>query len=164
MIQKLIDIVSKGGNYLLNIGPEADGSFPETSINRLQEISYWMKVNKESIYGTQPSPFLEQLPWGRATRKAIDGKQYMYLHIFTQHWPADNKLSIPTMNSNPTKAWLLDGEQELTFQAVNNTIIIDLPDKPTNDVSTTVVLEMDGEVAPATIAVQKDGILQCRQQ
>lgn len=159
VIQKLIDIVSKGGNYLLNIGPEADGSFPETSINRLQEISYWMKVNKESIYGTQPSPFLEQLPWGRATRKAIDGKQYMYLHIFTQHWPADNKLSIPTMNSNPTKAWLLDGEQELTFQAVNNTIIIDLPDKPTNDVSTTVVLEMDGEVAPATIAVQKDGIL-----
>ncbi len=54
LIQLLVDIVSKGGNFLLNVGPMANGEFPPESVQRLKEIGEWMKVNSESIYGTKP--------------------------------------------------------------------------------------------------------------
>ncbi len=56
LLRNLIDIASKGGNYLLNIGPKSDGTIPEESIDRLREIGRWMKSNGDSIYGTTASP------------------------------------------------------------------------------------------------------------
>ena len=56
LIRNLVKIASRGGNYLLNIGPKPDGTFPEESVQRLKEIGQWMKVNSEAIYGTQASP------------------------------------------------------------------------------------------------------------
>ena len=56
LIQNLVDIVSKGGNYLLNIGPDAEGAIPEPSVDRLEAMGAWLDVNGESIYGTQPGP------------------------------------------------------------------------------------------------------------
>ena len=52
MIRKLIDIASKGGNYLLNVGPTSEGLIPEPSVERLWEMGRWMKQNGQSIYGT----------------------------------------------------------------------------------------------------------------
>ena len=57
LVRNLIDIASKGGNYLLNVGPTAEGLIPEPSVERLEEIGKWMEVNGEAIYGTQASPF-----------------------------------------------------------------------------------------------------------
>ena len=93
LLRNLIDIVSKGGNYLLNIGPKADGTIPEASVERLKEIGKWMKTNSESIYGTTASPF-ENIPWGRCTKKdAGNGITQLYLHVFD--WPEDGKLEVP---------------------------------------------------------------------
>lgn len=55
LIRKLVDITSKGGNFLLNVGPTAEGLFPQPSIERLAAIGKWMKINGESIYGTSAS-------------------------------------------------------------------------------------------------------------
>lgn len=88
IIRKLVDIASKGGNFLLNIGPDADGRIPQESQDVLREIGGWMKVNGESIYGTTAGPF-RYLPWGQATRKS--GK--LYLHVFD--WPTNGKLWVP---------------------------------------------------------------------
>jgi len=99
LVRNLVDCASKGGNYLLNVGPTAEGLFPEASLERLREIGDWMKVNSEAIYGTTASPF-EKLPWGRATRKP--GK--LYLHVFD--WPADGKLAVP-LTAEVVKAHLL---------------------------------------------------------
>ncbi|WP_449438419.1 alpha-L-fucosidase [Pedobacter steynii] len=67
LIRNLVDIASKGGNYLLNIGPKPDGTFPQESIDRLKAIEKWMKVNSEAIYSTKSSP-LNPLLWGRCTK------------------------------------------------------------------------------------------------
>ena len=79
LIRNLIDCASKGGNYLLNVGPTSEGLFPQPSIERLAEIGKWMKANGEAIYDTQASPF-DQLAWGRCTQKQIeDGRTRLYL-------------------------------------------------------------------------------------
>ena len=88
LIRNLVDIASKGGNYLLNVGPTAEGEFPQASISILQTMGAWMKVNGEAIYGTQASP-LGALPWGRCTRKG----NVLYLFVFD--WPKDGVLSVP---------------------------------------------------------------------
>jgi alpha-L-fucosidase len=81
ILQMLADIASKGGNYLLNIGPTAEGFFPPESVELLHKIGEWMKVNGESIYGTNASPFTK-LDWGRCTQKNINGNTRGCIFIF----------------------------------------------------------------------------------
>ena len=95
LLRNLIDIASKGGNYLLNIGPKSDGTIPQESIDRLHAMGQWMKVNGEAIYGTTASP-TPRPAWGRITTKAGDGTTTLYLHVFD--WPADGKLPVAVTN------------------------------------------------------------------
>ena len=82
LVRNLIDIASKGGNYLLNVGPRADGTFPPEAVQRLAEMGKWMERNGEAIHGTTASVF-EQTPWGRCTVKAGDKTSTLYLHVFS---------------------------------------------------------------------------------
>ena len=77
LIQNLVDIVSKGGNYLLNIGPDAEGAIPEPSIERLQAMGAWLDVNGESIYATQPGPIQ-----GDAAYRTTQKGGAIYVHVF----------------------------------------------------------------------------------
>ena len=136
IIQTLIDIVSKGGNYLLNVGPTFEGLVPQPSIDRLAEVGKWMKVNGESIYGTTASPF-SYLPWGRCTQKG----DKLYLHIF--EWPKDGMLSFPLQN-NIKRAWLITNPSKslkVNHTPIKNTIVLngDAPDK----IASVVVVELD---------------------
>jgi len=93
LIRNLADIASKGGNFLLNVGPTATGEFPAESIERLTAIGAWMAVNGASIHGTEASPF-PSLPWGRATMRILDRETTrLYLHVFDR--PKDNVLIVP---------------------------------------------------------------------
>ncbi len=86
LVRNLIDIASKGGNYLLNVGPRADGTFPPEAVERLAAIGAWMKKNGEAIHGTTASVF-DDLPWGRCTVKAGDETSTLYLHVFDEGSP-----------------------------------------------------------------------------
>lgn len=137
LLRNLIDIVSKGGNYLLNIGPRADGSIPEESIQSMQTIGQWMSVNGESIYGTQASPFARP-DWGRYTRKP--GK--LYAHVFS--WPDDGILTLAAEEHRFKRAYLLaDPEKNLEFETDGGLTRIHLPDQAPDPIASVVALEYE---------------------
>jgi alpha-L-fucosidase len=134
LIHQLVEIASKGGNFLLNVGPTAEGVIPEASIERLKEMGEWMKVNSESIYGTTTSPY-EKPGWGRYTQK----ENMLYAHIF--EWPEDNKLVI-TNKAAIKNAKLLADKKELTIKKNETGTIISLPGK-NNEIVTVIALELN---------------------
>ena len=142
LIRYLADIASKGGNFLLNVGPTAEGLIPVASISRLDSIGNWMRINGESIYGTMASPF-EDLDWGRCTQKTIFGGTRLYFHVFD--WPETGKLVVPGMMNEPVKAWLLaNPEKNLTAIRQEDAIVIEVGKKAENEINTVVVLDIEG--------------------
>jgi len=141
LLQKLSDIVSKNGNFLLNIGPKADGTFPHESIQRLEEIGDWMDVNGESIHGTVGSPFGE-LAWGRATQKFHDDSTMIYMHVFD--WPENGKLHIPGLAGTVTSAKILGGN-DVPFFIGKGEVIINLPATMPNEHIGVVAVEVEGK-------------------
>ena len=139
LIRMLVDIVSKGGNYLLNVGPTAEGVIPQPSVERLRAMGKWLDKNGESIYGTSGSP-IGKLPWGRCTAKP--GK--LYLHVFD--WPADGKLKVPGLKQRVKRAYLLDKKSKLIVTHENEQTIVLAPDGIAMDpIDTVVVLEIEAK-------------------
>ncbi len=143
LIRNLLDIASKGGNYLLNVGPKADGEFPAESIERLKAIGAWMKVNGEAIYGTQASP-LAALSWGRCTRKEDNGNTTLYLSVFD--WPADGKLIVPGFHNEVNRAVLLASSKKLTTSIDKDQLVITLPAQAPDTIATVIKVEVKGIV------------------
>jgi len=144
LIRKLADIASKGGNFLLNVGPTAEGVFPQPSIERLAAIGQWMGINGESIYGTQASP-IQAPEWGRCTQKAMDGGTRLYLHVFD--WPKDGRLVVPGIVNKPGRAYLLSDAQKKRLPASRDAgaILIQLPADRPDLIDSVVVLEIKGK-------------------
>jgi alpha-L-fucosidase len=143
LVRNLIDCASKGGNYLLNVGPTAEGLIPAPSVQRLEEIGDWMKVNRESVYGTTASPF-DKLTWGRCTQKPLSrNKTRLYLHVFDR--PADGRLVLPGLANKPLKVAMLDGGKPLDFTTGNNSLTITLPEGPLNPHATVIVVDLKGK-------------------
>ena len=127
LIQTLVDIVSRGGNFLLNIGPMADGTIPPESIERLEKMGDWMKVNGESIYGTHAS-IIGKPKWGRSTTKtAKNGAVRIYLHIF--NWPKDGHLTVQGVSTLPQSVMLLTskGLKKISVKKKGSDLLLTLP-------------------------------------
>lgn len=144
ILRMVADIASKGGNYLLNVGPTSQGLFPTESIERLENIGKWIKVNGESIYGTSASPF-KTLDWGRCTQKMINGNTRLYLHIF--NWPQNGKLTVPGLYNKPIHAYLLADKNAspLSYQKNEDAIVIDIPPSAPDTINSVVVLDVSGK-------------------
>jgi len=148
LLHNLIDIASKGGNYLLNVGPTSQGVIPEPSVERLHAIGAWMKANSEAIYDTTASPFPQQLPWGRCTKKVSKDGATLYLHVFD--WPADGKLVVPALEGKVESAQLLaDGKSLPMTLDATGALVLSLPQTAPDKISSTIKLEVKGSVRPA---------------
>ena len=140
LIRKLVDIASKGGNFLLNVGPTAEGLIPAPSVERLEAMGKWLAVNGESIYGTRAGG-LDKLPWGRCTRKP--GK--IYLHVFD--WPAGGKLVLPGPAEKVKTAYLLADPKRapLAVSRQGDKVRIELPAAAPDPIDTVIVLAIEGK-------------------
>ena len=142
LVRNLIDIASKGGNYLLNVGPTSEGIIPGPEVDRLKEVGQWMKVNGDSIYATSASPY-KKLPFeGRATVKS----NTLFLNVFT--WPSTG-LVLPGLQTHVKGAKVVStGEKLKVTKNVNGTLSISAPSQ-TNVISTAIALSLDS--APVVV-------------
>lgn len=132
LIHNLVDISSKGGNFLLNVGPTAKGAIPSASMDRLKTIGQWMDINSQSIHGTQANPF-PSISWnGRCTMKVDNNSDtQLFFHLF--EWPKDGKLNIPELQ-NPIQAVSILGQKTDNLLPVSGkpgNWSIQLPEAPT---------------------------------
>lgn len=139
LIRMLVEVVSKGGNLLLNVGPRPDGTIQEEFVTRLRAIGRWLNVNGEAIYGTTASPF-ERMPfYGRATVK--NGK--LYLHLF--QWPANGELRLPGLRNLVHGARLLaDPGARVRAVRDGDDIVLRLPADAPDETASVVELSLDG--------------------
>ncbi len=149
LLHNLVDIVSKGGNYLLNVGPTSEGEIPQESIDRLTEIGEWMAKNGESIYGTSPSP-CNKPEWGRITSKS----DRLYLHVFD--WPADGKLLVPVTVETAGGRLLADGSREFDVESTEEGILVHLTGEPIDSIDTVVELDTAGTPTAVLQRVSSD--------
>ncbi|MDI9431594.1 MAG: alpha-L-fucosidase [Planctomycetota bacterium] len=140
LIRHLIDIASKGGNFLLNVGPTPEGLIPQASVARLEVMGKWMAVNGESIYGTTASP-IGRPSWGRCTAK--DNR--LYLHVFD--WPTDGRLSVRLPNAGIVQAHLLADKKKAKLPVTidGDTIVISAPPEAPDAVAGVVVLTVNNQ-------------------
>ncbi len=134
LIRNLIDIASKGGNYLLNVGPTAQGIIPLPEVTRLSAMGHWLNIYGKAIYGTSASPFKKQFQWGRVTQR---GHQ-LYLSIF--HWPEDGTLSIPAYQGSINSAHLIGDPDRpgVVAHRKGDKIVTDLPGKAPDGIASVV--------------------------
>jgi len=141
LIRNLIDIASKGGNYLLNVGPTSLGEIPGPSVERLKAIGAWMKPNYKAIYATSASPF-KKLSWGRCTKVVDKSGATLYLHVFD--WPSSGELLVPGLKNQPLGAAMLVGGKKLVSKTTPEGVVISLPSNAPDAISSTVVLKVKG--------------------
>jgi alpha-L-fucosidase len=153
LIHNLSDISSKGGNYLLNVGPTAEGIIPEPEVERLKAIGHWLSINGEAVYGTVAGPFSMSHPpaWGRATMKSKPtGETTLYLHIW--NWPADGKVVLPGVTQTPVSGRLLAGGAAVTFAPSADGLVVTVPGSAPDADASVVALEFSEPVMIAPVA------------
>ena len=168
LLRNLIDIASKGGNYLLNVGPTSEGLIPEPSLERLAEVGKWMKINGEAIYGTSATVFGGELggtvkikdgygqdtlvsagnDWRCTTKPGI-----LYIEVF--NWPASHTLELPGLQSRVKKAYLLADPKhtKLKFEATDHGVTLELPATAPDPIASVIRINLADRVAKVSTGV-----------
>jgi alpha-L-fucosidase len=158
VVRNIADIVSKGGNYLLNVGPTAEGEIPAEGVRILEEVGAWTAANSAAIYGAGPTPFGAELGYEDATKKDKEGKpawiernewrcttQPGKLFFTLLTWPGE-KFSLPKFPNKITRAYLL-ADPAHTPRLLNAGAVT-LPPAAPAGLAPVLCVEIEGAVAP----------------
>lgn len=143
LAERLVRVVSRGGNYMLNVGPDGTGRVPEISARILRDVGRWLATAGTAIYGTEPVS-LGKLPWGECTRRG----QCLYLHVF--QWPVDGGLRIPGMTACVRTATLLGDGAPLPVCQDAKGLVLQVPAAPPSTLLPIVALVVEGELPSTT--------------
>jgi alpha-L-fucosidase len=155
-IIRLVKVTSRGGNYILNIGPKGDGSVVEYEAEVLRGTGQWLRQNGEAIYGTSPQPF-RKLDFGYATVKGNS------LYLFVEQWPVDGRLRLPGLKNHILEARWLNSEvagRLLTEGDAGGAAVV-VPTLPGGDFLPVVKVTLDGtiKVQPTVAEPGRDGTI-----
>ena len=156
LVFKLVDIVSKGGNYLLNVGPTSEGLIPQASQDNLRAVGRWLRVNGEAVYGAKATPFGRELGAFSETEMDKDGKPIfkasgdwrcttrpgrIYVHLF--RWPGTS-FTLPGITTAVSRAYLLADPKRtpLPVKAAGDAVVVTLPPDPPGEFATVLCLEI----------------------
>jgi alpha-L-fucosidase len=155
---KLVDIVSKGGNYLLNVGPDADGVIPEASADNLRTVGRWLKVYGDAVYGTGRTPFGEEFGDYSTKLKDRDGRPVfcpltdwrcttkpgkLYFTLFKRQ---RNGFDLPAFKNPIKRAYLLDDPAtDISIRTVNGTRVAGVPNNGPHATAYVLVVEIEGD-------------------
>lgn len=155
---KLIDIVSKGGNYLLNVGPDANGVIPHASAANLRTVGRWLKVYGEAVYGAGRSPFGEEFGEFSAAQKDRNGRP---LFLVRNDWRCTTKpgklyitifnvpregLDLPAFKNPIRNAYVLgDSGKAVVVETINGVRVARVPRPGPHATAYVLVIEIDGE-------------------
>jgi alpha-L-fucosidase len=140
LIRTLSEVASRDANFLLNVGPTADGEIPEAEIDRLRAIGRWMKVYGDAIYGTRGGIYPEPLSWGRTTwKRHASGAVTLYLHVW--NWPSDGKLLVPDIMQAPRSARLLANASAIPTELTPAGVLLRLQTGATDAAVSVIALE-----------------------
>lgn len=152
IIRLLANVASKGGNLMLNVGPDGEGKIPYYSVKYLRETGAWLQKNGESIYATTAG-FVPEQPWGVTTSKP--GK--LFLHVVNR--PAYDLVLVPGFKNNVLKVYSLTDKKNLSFEKKGTDLLVRMTGvKNEQSPNTVLVVEYSGtepaynETAPVTIA------------
>jgi alpha-L-fucosidase len=154
---KLVDIVSKGGNYLLNVGPTADGIIPQPSADVLRTVGRWLKVNGEAVYGAGMSPFGDEFgEWTSKNGKDVRGQRLflanndyrvtvkpgkLYLTFFNE---PRAPFEIPALKNKLLRAYQLADRRPLELTTRDGKTTFTLPRPMWDSMATVVAVEFEG--------------------
>ena len=132
IISRLLELASKGGNFLLNVGPDRHGDIPQPAVNTLQDVGEWMKIYGETVYGTERNSLINPFEYGFVTQKTeSDGSVHWYLQVSSAYW-AEKEIIVNGVTDLPVSAVMFDSKKPVAVRAENNNLIISLPDECPN--------------------------------
>ena len=151
LLERLVTIVGKGGNYLLNVGPDAKGVIPEASVTRLKTMGDWLEKNGEAIYGTKAGPHPHALGWGSITQREVGENTILYLNVVD--WPKNGTFHLYGLDNKILSASLLARGDALACESRFNAAAglkvhtITVPKKATDPYVSVIALTVEGAVS-----------------
>ncbi len=156
LLRNLVDIASKGGNYLLNVGPNSDGIIPQPEVDRLAAIGDWLKINGDSIYASGPTPFGAEAGQYDPKKKDKHGKPIwiaswdwrcttkpgkLFIHLFK--WPG-HTFTLNGVTGSISRAYMLadSPQSDIPFKQNGNRVQVDLPPFAPDPIDSVLVLEL----------------------
>ncbi|MCC6403423.1 MAG: alpha-L-fucosidase [Fimbriimonadaceae bacterium] len=158
LVENLVDCASKGGNYLLNVGPTAAGEIPPESLERMATVGRWLNRYGDAVYGTSAGPLLKQVPWGRVTSKP--GK--LFVCVFD---PVLEEVTLPGVKAKVTRIYPMAQREQpgsLMYSGGAEGLKIPVPISAADPLVRVIVVEHEGpvEVTPVLLRPGADGVLQ----
>lgn len=143
LLDMLVEAAGKGGNMLLNVGPDAEGELPLEFVARAVAIGEWLAVHGEAIYGSEPGDVCEFITYGRQLRKGNN------LYLILRFWDGRESLTLAGLETPVRRATLLTNGQELALQQSTDYVTVSgLPAQPPTPLFPVIKLECEGLPAP----------------